>query len=247
MAVKSTGAAPGQVVYAMAGTYNWTVPAGVTSISMVAVQPGGTSLGTTITYASVTVCRAQNGARIGDGGGDGGNGGKGGGGAGGYSGNGGNGGFTDEFGTVNPTAGTGGGGGGGTTVSGVFFYHTAGGGVGLLGQGANGAAGTFGDESTARGGKGGSGGGDGQGYPPGGGQPAYGGSFGGGGGMDYDGESTYTNRGGALSYKNNVAVTPGQVVTIVIPALGRRNNGGGGVRIIWGAGRAYPATNTGDK
>lgn len=97
-------AAPkGQQVFTAAGTTNWTVPDGVTSISMVAVQAHGQAAATTVTVNSVVVCRAQNGARIGDGGGDGGFAGTssqgglgendayagGGGGAGGYSGNGG--------------------------------------------------------------------------------------------------------------------------------------------------------------
>jgi hypothetical protein len=48
-----------------------------------------------------------------------------------------------------------------------------------------------------------------------------------------------------LSYKNNIAVTPGQVITLYIDDSGA-TGGIGGIRIIWGVGRAYPSTNTQD-
>lgn len=119
----------------------------------------------------------------GDGGGNGGNGGNtaggayygGGGGAGGYAGNGGAG--ASGCGTGNGGAGAGGGGGGG----GAFYFGKAGGGgVGILGQGANGAAGPGGNVSS-NGGGGGSGGTDG----------GYGGGVygGGGGGGSSDGNA----------------------------------------------------------
>jgi len=38
--------------------------------------------------------------------------------------------------------------------------------------------------------------------------------------------------GGALAWKNAIAVTPGQVITV--------NAAGGRIRIIWGPGRSYP-------
>ncbi len=47
----------------------------------------------------------------------------------------------------------------------------------------------------------------------------------------------------ALAGKNNIAVTPGDSVTITIPATAAEN---GAVRIMWGVGRAYPSTNTAD-
>jgi len=113
-------------------------------------------------------------------------------------------------------AGSGGGGGGGSWYSSTFGTG-AGGGVGLCGQGANGTAG-----SGGYGGGGGSGGCDG-----GPGQNAAdngfplgrycGGTFGGGG-------------GGA-----------GTSMSGYVPCGGK-----GGVRIIWGAGRAFPCTNTAD-
>ena len=103
-----------------------------------------------------------------------------GGGAGGYSGDGGNAGKGDCSGSTSvsdqnraPTAGSGGGGGGGTptNVSGSDGTAGGGGGVGLFGQGANGAAGTYGPLGGQYGG-GGSGGADGT--------DPYGGQYGGG-------------------------------------------------------------------
>lgn len=233
---------PGQVVFTTVGTTNWTVPPGVKSISMVAVQAGTDfSTGSSVTVNGVVVCRAKNDDRIGDGGGDGGIGGGyvyvpnyyfggGGGGAGGYSGNGGSG---EIYVTASAGNGQGGGGGGGAHGSGGGADAGGGGGVGLLGQGANGTA------SNGWGKRGGGGsGGEGGGYSP------IGGLYGGGHGR---GPTSNGTRGGALSYKNNVAVTPGQTVIINIAAGtsgGLTNNGA--VRIIWGPGRAYPSTNTGN-
>lgn len=58
--------------------------------------------------------------------------------------------------------------------------------------------------------------------------------------------------GGGLSYKNNIQVTPGQTYTVVVGSGGNLlgnpggNGANGAVRIIWGAGRAFPSTNTGN-
>lgn len=241
----------GQRVFTSAGTFNFTVPGGVTSISMVAVQTAG-GAATTVTVNSVLVCRAQNGARIGDGGGDGGAGGDGsafwngyayenyqggGGGAGGYSGSGGRGGTMIVYGpgdfSLGNTSGSGGGGGGGPPPyfpSGQSAPIVAAGGVGLLGIGPSGSPGNqYGSPGTP--------GSNGTGRLYGGGRN-YGGPYGSSG-----------ISGGALAYKNNVAVTPGQTVQIVI-SPGPNNNtddNNGAVRIIWGEGRAYPGTNTTDK
>lgn len=225
MAQAAASAPAGQAEFTFAGTYNWTVPAGVTSICAVLIQ-GGASDASTLVHASVLYCRAQNGARIGDGGGDGGDPGLynstygvfgGGGGAGGYAGKGGFGGSYAFGPGGNGAAGSGAGGGGGSGVSGAE-YGSGGGGVGLKGAGATGVGGSY-----TSGGKAGSGGSDGAAAGP-------GGAFGGG---------SQQQAGGALSYKNNIPVTPGTTVTIVV-------TGNGGARIIWGAGRAYPSTNTGD-
>ncbi len=81
-----------------------------------------------------------------------------------------------------------------------------------------------------------------------------GGAFGGGGGAG--GEGSRAGGGGGLGWKNNIAVTPGQNYTVVVgagaSASSTAGNGAGAggasgaVRIIWGAGRAFPSTNTGD-
>lgn len=214
----------GQAVFTSAGTSTFTVPFAVRSISMVAVQAHGSAGASTVTVSGVIVCRAQNESRIGDGGGNGGYNGTtmntvygyrpgGAGGAGGYSGNGGNGGTYEGN---PPTQGQGGGGAGGKDYNGTQAGD--GGGVGLLGQGANGVGLVYALHGNP--GSGGSG-------------RLYGGGIG-------STTSASSSRGGALSYKNNVQVTPGQTVTVQIGAAG------GAVRIIWGKNRAYPSTNTHD-
>lgn len=233
---------PGQQVFTSSDS--WTVPSGVFSISVVCVQQGGdaSANGTEVVVAASTVCRAKNGARIGDGGGDGGQGGfgalvdptnsGGGGGAGGYNGNGGAGGNESTAGAAGAASSGAGGGGGGGDYPGLGGGDgLGGGGVGLLGLGSTGAGGAAGNG----GGGGGSGGST--------------GVTGVGAGALYGG-APYTAAGsangasgGALSYKNNVAVTPGSTVTVTIPT-GVGSNGA--VRIMWGVNRAYPSTNTGD-
>lgn len=212
-------------------------------VCVAAAQPSATHLTSQVTVNGVVVCRAKNFARIGDGGGDGGRGwgtyddgenyiSSGGGGAGGYSGNGGDGGSPASWLYRAPTPGTGGGGGGGGGVDRWLGspQQQPGGGVGLLGQGASGAPGGNGIHwavpTPGSPGSGGSGQLYGGGYPSGG--PSY--------------DPFY---GGALSYKNNVTVTPGQTIAILIggPA---GNPGAGAIRIIWGEGRSFPSTNTGD-
>jgi len=283
-------AAPGQVAFTTAGTYSWTVPDKVTSVSIVTVGagsggspatnnlwggdggPGGglsyknnisvtpgetltivvgaAGLGaavpnnyggnTTVSRASTLLCGATGGRgpnfpggplSPSDGGGTGGvagigsyvvNGGTnwplggGGGGAGGYSGNGGRGANYSQ--SVAAAAGTGGGGGGG--AGGQLFVSLGGGGgggVGIFGQGSNGSAGA----SASLGGGGGSSGGNGQNNNVAPYVQGTGGNYGGGGG----GSGTWPSD------------APGST-----PAKGS----GGAVRIIWGAGRAFPSTNTGD-
>jgi len=155
----------------------------------------------------------------------------GGGGAGGYSGNGGTGaGSTGGFNTiVNATAGAGGAGGGAGgrgVTTGNSYGGAGGGGTGLLGEGSNGVAGTN-DTSTGTttqvstnvaggGGSGGSRGNLAQESTTG--RGGVGGWPGGGGGSGHD-----TSSG---SFGGNGA--------------------DGGVRIIWGAGRSFPSTNTQD-
>jgi hypothetical protein len=237
----------GQQVFTSSTT--WSVPNYVTTIHILCVQQGsdGSSTGTEVVIGGTTVCRAKNSGRIGDGGGEGGTHGTdtsindefgywlspaGGGGAGGYSGNGGTGGSytlfdgSPSFTSNAPTAGSGGGGGGGggdlhNGSGGGSPDPRNGGGVGLLGAGSNGTAGTNGDPTAVAGGSGSGGSGS---------------TYGGGG---IPGSYSGNGRGGALSYKNSVAVTPGQSVTITIPATAMAN---GAVRIMYGGGRSYPST-----
>lgn len=252
----------------------WTVPANVRSICIVCVgggalpylndqySDGGDSY-VTRGYSGPTLCHAGGGKcyyqtpstmNRGPGGlvivGTGGNGGQGGyiggggGGAGGYSGAGGNG-ADNSYSGAPGMAGLGGGaGGGGAGVSGNG--SSGGGGVGLLGQGSSGLGGTGG--SSSLGGSGGSGGSEGNNVTQNNGRG--GGSYGGGGA---GGSTSYSSGGGgALAYVNNIPVTPGELLCVYPGRAGEWNYpqtalaGSGAVRIIWGAGRAFPSTNTGD-
>ena len=217
--------------YAAGQNTTWTVPENVTSISLAAQQLHGSSAAVSVVAASITVLRAENGNRIGTGGGDGGIAGSvdntdaGGGGGGGYTGNGGNGGMyaTQPDGSWTLGAGgngagsaAGGGasgsrksqgsfGGGGTTYS--YTPTGSGGGVGIEGSGPSGAGGSTGT------------------YPA--------GSAGGFGPVHgFMGAGAPGQRGGALAWLGSLSVTPGQVLTV--------NAAGGRVRIVWGPGRSYP-------
>lgn len=222
-------APPGQAVFNASAV--WTVPAGVTRVSMVCVQPGGSSAATQVELDGVVVCRALNGSRIGDGGGDGGDGGYyvfdgfsrsagGGGGAGGYAGNGGLGG------TIGSSAGRsdsgGNGGRSGRQISDSFpdggsKTGSGGHGIGLNGIGSSPAT-----------------------TPDG----LAGGSYGGGaGGQD---QASGSSRGGACAWRNDVALAPGRQVQVIVPAAASwPPQGAGAVRILWGGGRSYPS-NAGD-
>ena len=156
--------------------------------------------------------------------------GSGGGGAAGYSGNGGDSSGGTSMGSSSsyntpPESGQGGGGGGGAAPvwdsPNYVGTGAGGGGVGLYGQGANGDAGHMDVESTngvdvSVRGKGGSGGADGLSPEI---NPGSGGKYGGGGGTYYTHNNYYPNW---VDY----------------------HGGHGGVRIIWGTGRAFPSTNT---
>lgn len=211
-------AMPGQLEFTASGT--WTVPMGVDSISMVCVQAAGNYLPTQIEIDGVIVCRAQNnGYRIGDGGGDGGTGGT-----------------SVNPGVGDPQAGGGGGAGG----------YTGNGGAGVTwgqvtpqptGDGAQGGTNGYGGKGIGLKGVGSPPASDSSGF--------FGGSYGGGNGgaTSFDGGSN----GGALAWRNNVAVIPGQVVTATIytPPANSAPNGRGAARIMWGGGRSYP-NNAGD-
>ena len=294
--VGGNDAPAGEQEWITPGTYTWTCPAGVTSVSAVCVgggggnnnqqwsggggggalawknnipvtpgqsytvvvgaagarasgyYPGGTSYFVNQTTVAAgggwpdndiwTPANAAGGTVIaGDGGGSGGKGGwfnsaatsqsphittayGGGGGAGGYSGNGGDGGANDSNATVQVSAGTGGAGGGGYAIQdfGQFTngaFDTTHGGGGGVGLLGEGASGAAGTNSTGnRGGGAGSGGT--QGLPC----------------LSYQGNSTPGTYG------------PGSGGLYGGGSGGGGDAGHGAVRLIWGAGRAFPSTST---
>ena len=151
---------------------------------------------------------------------------------------------------LNATDGTGGAGGGG----GGRFEDTGagGGGTGLYGIGSNGSAGTFSSPPSyvALGGSGGSNpstsgtGGEATQWNGG-----FGGFPGGGGGSSIG--YWVSGNGGALAYRNNYPVTPGDTY-IIATGIGGQGQGAGGsgangaVRIVWpGDVRQFPNTNVG--
>lgn len=249
----------GQQEFTTAGTFNFTVPANVYELCAVAIG-GGDGTGNTATSPGTSSVNnslfaygssgSLGGSFAGaDGGGKGGNGGSsylwhvdgypddyaggGGGGAGGYSGAGGQGGDGGPGGS-NP-----GYGGGGVSLYGEGASGAAGGGLAGVG-GAGGGGGGGPHENVSSLGKGGSGGTNGGNnnaavaYRQTGG--LYGGGFG-GNGTRSGGQSG--RGGGGLGWKNKIAVTPGQVIPIKVGQ-------GGAVRLIWGEGRAFPSTLTGN-
>jgi hypothetical protein len=164
----------------------------------------------------------------------------------------GGGGAADYGPTATPGTGGSSGGGGGR----LYDTGTGGGGTGLYGRGTSGTAGSFVDTDTdpagvATGGGGGSSNGitdnpGGQATKWNGGRGGWPGGGGGSATDYYDG-----GNGGALAYRNNYSVTPGEEY-IVLPGIGGlgQNNGGSGangaVRIVWpGNTRQFPATNVG--
>ncbi len=260
--------AVGQQEFTTPGSYSWTAPAGVTSVSVVAIGGGGgggrngdtgqTPGGDSYFIDASTVRGGGGGHGIdtfgtftGDGGGNGGYSNStgssfsGGGGAGGYSGSGGNGGIGNGTGTTQVAGGDGAGGGGGGGG------WASGGGVGIYGQGPSGSGSSIG---AAEGGGGGSGGVDGKTYTDGSNSSSLiqrGGAFGGGGGSTY----YYGGSGGGLGWKNSIAVQPGTTYTVVVGDGGLPDvqwqyagqGGSGAVRIIWGPDRSFPSTNTNDQ
>jgi len=142
----------------------------------------------------------------------------GGGGAAGYSGRGGAGGGPNRTYYQSGGAGVGGGGGGGGACGSIDAAGN-GGGVGLLGEGSSGAGGA-GSSQNGYNGYGGSGGEDG----------------GRGGGL-FQGSSTYVNKGGDYGGGGGGSDN----------SYNESGSGANGaIRMIWGAGRAFPATNTAD-
>ena len=195
--------------------------------------------------AADRISNSVGGDYVGDGGGNGGKGnigagyaGGGGGGAGGYSGDGGDAVQSSPNGNGNPgtpgndgQGGAGGSGGGGVTGNYAYFdacgAGAGGGGVGILGEGASGAGGDGGrtDSSNGPGNAGGGG---------------SGGQNGTSVGLGYQGQrigSTYGAGGGGGG---------SQFSSPPYNAYTGADGGHGAVRIIWGSGRAFPATNTAD-
>ena len=207
---------------------------GISGTSVSASTSGGNSyFSTTSTVMGIGGARAisaaggAGGGYVGDGGGNGGGGGStgtttagGGGGAGGYSGNGGTCNNSVTGATIGGT-GNGGSGGGGGAGSGGGSSDTGGGGggVGILGQGASG--GTVSGATN-------------DGYP----------GLGGSGGANAAGGPGNTNWASTTNKPNAGAYGGGGGGSENVGEGGF--GGGGAVRIIWGSGRAFPSTNTGD-
>jgi hypothetical protein len=265
---KAGNVTPGQDEYTTPGSYSWTAPAGVTSVCVVCVGSGGSGApytgkgggGGALAYKNnIAVTPGQSytvyvgtysgspnsdssfdGTTVKAGGGNGpvagavisgtgGNGGSanqnwsGGGGAGGYSGNGGDAGYDYS---TQPTSGSGGGGSGGGSMFINNYPGGGGGGVGIYGEGSSGVCLNDGPWGTSFGsagstGGGGSGGNNAQLASATANDGPRGGAFGGGGGA------------GMYDQNSGFWYNPGTGQT-------------GAVRIIWGANRAFPATNTGD-
>ena len=251
---------PGQQAYTTAGTYSWTAPAGVTSVSVVAVGgggggsgPGGYSTGgaggglgwknaiavTPGQSYTVVVGAAGVGGPVGTAGGDS------------YfintsTVNGGGGGIGPDSTAVGGTyTGDGGGNGGNSTYTGSA-YIGGGGAGGYSGNGGNGEGWGLASQNGAGGGGGGGGSGDGS-YPA-----------GGGGGVGIFGQGTNGAGAGARTGGGGGSSGGGGGSTGYYSASGAGGTYGGGsgggspasnasagaVRIIWGPGRSFPATNT---
>lgn len=246
-----------QQAYTTSGTYSWTAPVGVTSVSVVCVGGGGAAIGavndyqwggggalayanniTVIPGNSYAVVVGANGVLNGANGGD-------------SSFNStsckaGGGGTPTAIGTAGAGGtvifGTGGSGGAGGTVIATSNTRAGGGGAGGY-SGSGGAGGNAGNAGASGAGGGGGGGG---GFPP-------GSNSGGGGGVGILGEGS-SGSGGAAGAGGN----GGSGGTAGGTLLGGNYGGGGAgsnfgadgsgaVRIIWpGTSRSFPSTNTGD-
>lgn len=207
----SGGRDGGFIHFITPGTYSWIAPSGVTSICAVCVGPGGISTSNTVTSCSIsrggtTLVSAFSG--IGGSGALGG--------SGGVKHGGGNGGNVagDHSGGAGGYSGNGGNGGsvapaggGGAGGSGSIGP----GGVGLFGEGPSGASvgkgGSYGQSSVSI-------------------EDA----------SDFGGGYPYRGSGGELSWVNDVIVTPGETLTVVVaaPQVGAGDVGGrGAVAIYW--------------
>lgn len=265
---------PGEVTFMQQST-TWTVPDGVTNVSVVCIGAGGGGALSSSTSNSAggasTFGVPGESFYFGAGGGGAGSGTSGGSGGtriGAYDG-GGNGG-SGASGSLN-SAGGGAGGytGNGGSATGSGSYAGPGGGVGYFGQGANGQS-SRSDSGTSYAGSGGGGGGGGVcNSSCGSNNNGYHGSGGGNADVNYTGAAYAQTKypgggassaggggaggGGALAWKNNISVTPGQQITVVAGTGGygghpSTQGGWGLVRIVWGDStitRTFPTTNVG--
>jgi hypothetical protein len=241
----------GQQAFTTAGTFTWVAPAGVTSVSVVCVGPGikyfsqynaGGGLGYknnisvtpgnsyTVRVGSMEGTQASSSdsyfiSNVTVRGGSG---------------------TTSGGGTYTGDGGGNGGASGNLTVDPDFFLWMYGGGGGAGGYSGNGGAGGNGNEYASAGGTAGSGGSGGGGGGASGGNSAN--AKGGGVGLLGQGSN---GAGGAASSGTPNDGSPGS------GGSGQLYGGGGGewsaggtlvgaVRIIWGTGRAFPSTNTGN-
>lgn len=228
----------GQAEYTTGGTYTWTCPSGVTSVSVVCVGGGGWvgQQGPASSFSGAAGTLTANGggwsgnasgttlgSSLSTGTVGGGNGGA----PGGYPGRNGAGGGAGGYG--------GSGGNGGSMLSG----GAGGGGVGIYGGSGGGGGGGYGPnigtQTRGAGASGGTGGGS---------DVVEGGIYGGGAGWATGGYYPYAGGGGALRYVTSYATVPGNNYTVTVGATSSSYGGKGAVRIIWGSGRAYPNTNT---
>lgn len=275
-------APPGQQEYTTPGTYSWTAPAGVTSVSVVAVGGGGGGVATNglggnggsggglgwknnitvVPGQSYTVVVGSGGTALNSGT------------TGATAGAGGNSYFIDTstvagFGGLGGASrttifraggsytGEGGGAGGSVQNSNSTADATGGGGAGgYSGNGGNGGSiNSSGSAGSGGGGGGGGAGGSSDAAGAGGGVGIYGQGASGAGGTYFGSNGS---PGGGGSFGVNGSASPG---TPTRPSTGGSFGGGGGgaeiynengpgaggaVRIIWGADRAFPSTNTGD-
>jgi hypothetical protein len=262
---------PGQTLYTAPGTYSWTAPAGVTSVSVVAVGGGGASGDSGGNWAgagggggglgwknAISVVPGQSYTVVVGAGGTN------------PSGNGG----TSYFINTSTVAGNGGIGGTSTDsqlnggVGGTFVGDGGGNGGqgGRTGNNAGGGAGGGAGGYTGNGGNGGAGNNDGlpgtagAGGGGGGGEGSSGGTRG-GGGVGLNGEGTSgaygsADNGGSGGAGGVIAASSGQLTGGAYGGGGGAEEddttitgtrgAGGAIRIIWGSNRAFPSTNTGD-
>lgn len=212
------GGPVGAATFKNPGTYSWTVPDGVTEVAIVCIGAGsGYLYSNDVLAPGVSSSVARGGSVLCRG-------------IGGNSGDspvrdgggdqyqGAPGGYSDD--------GNSGAGGAAACAS-----YKSSGGVGLWGEGPSGGA------YTHQGGSGGQ-----ASLDDGRADSKFGGLF---GGAAY-GKPDNTYHGGGLSYKNNVSVTPGETLTVVVGAGGNSNRnsgyrgGDGGVNIVWGRG-SFPS------